>query len=39
MRRLIHAILEHQHGRLQDDATAVLVQWQPGTTPTAGSLT
>jgi len=39
MRRLIHAILNHQHGRLQDDATAVLVQWQPGTTPTAGSLT
>jgi phosphoserine phosphatase RsbU/P len=27
MRRLIRAILEHQHEHLQDDATAVLVQW------------
>jgi phosphoserine phosphatase RsbU/P len=27
MRRLIRAILEHQHENLQDDATAVLVQW------------
>ncbi|MBW6439754.1 serine/threonine-protein phosphatase [Actinoplanes hulinensis] len=33
MRRLVHAILEHQHGQLQDDATAVLVEWQPATTP------
>jgi hypothetical protein len=30
MRRLKHAILEYQHGRLRDDATTVLVEWQPG---------
>jgi len=29
MRRLNHAILEYQHGRLRDDATAVLIEWQP----------
>jgi serine phosphatase RsbU (regulator of sigma subunit) len=29
MRRLKRAILEYQHGRLRDDATAVLVEWQP----------
>ena len=29
MRRLNHAILDYQHGRLRDDATAVLVEWQP----------
>jgi phosphoserine phosphatase RsbU/P len=29
MRRLVHAILAHQHERLQDDATAVLIQWRP----------
>jgi phosphoserine phosphatase RsbU/P len=29
MRRLIRAILDHQHEQLQDDATAVLVWW-PG---------
>ncbi len=29
MRRLNHAILSYQHGRLRDDATAVLVEWQP----------
>ncbi|MDG4833849.1 PP2C family protein-serine/threonine phosphatase [Solwaraspora sp. WMMD1047] len=29
MRRLVHAILEHQHDRLQDDATALIVEWQP----------
>lgn len=33
MRRLIHAILSHQHERLQDDATAVLVEWQPAASP------
>jgi serine phosphatase RsbU (regulator of sigma subunit) len=27
MRRLIHQILEHQHEALQDDASAVLVEW------------
>jgi sigma-B regulation protein RsbU (phosphoserine phosphatase) len=35
MRRLVHAILEHQHDRLQDDATAVLIEWKPDG-PTAG---
>ena len=29
MRRLIRAILDHQHGQLQDDATAVCVQFSP----------
>jgi len=29
MRRLNHAILEYQSGRLRDDATAVLIEWQP----------
>jgi len=33
MRRLVHAILTHQHERLQDDATAVLVQWRPSALP------
>jgi hypothetical protein len=28
LRRLIQAILAHQHGRLQDDATVVTVEWQ-----------
>ena len=27
LRRLNHAILAHQHGHLQDDATTVLVEW------------
>jgi serine phosphatase RsbU (regulator of sigma subunit) len=26
-RRLVHAILEHQHGKLQDDAAVLLVEW------------
>ncbi|MEU4623627.1 PP2C family protein-serine/threonine phosphatase [Actinoplanes sp. NPDC023801] len=26
-RRLVHAILEYQHGRLQDDATVLLAEW------------
>jgi sigma-B regulation protein RsbU (phosphoserine phosphatase) len=30
MRRLVHAILDHQHEQLQDDATAVSVQWSGG---------
>jgi serine phosphatase RsbU (regulator of sigma subunit) len=30
MRRLNHAILNYQDGRLRDDATAVLIEWQPG---------
>jgi serine phosphatase RsbU (regulator of sigma subunit) len=29
LRRLNHAILDHQHGHLSDDATAVLVEWMP----------
>jgi serine phosphatase RsbU (regulator of sigma subunit) len=27
LRRLIRAVLDHQHGRLQDDATILLVEW------------
>ncbi len=30
MRRLNRAIVDYQHGRLRDDATAVLIEWQPG---------
>ena len=30
MRRLQHAILEHQRGRLQDDATTLFVEWLTG---------
>jgi hypothetical protein len=31
MRRLLHAILDHQEGELQDDATIVVVEWRgPG---------
>jgi serine phosphatase RsbU (regulator of sigma subunit) len=30
MRRLNRAILDYQHGRLRDDATAILVEWKPG---------
>jgi sigma-B regulation protein RsbU (phosphoserine phosphatase) len=29
LRRLVHAILAHQHEQLQDDATAALVEWRP----------
>jgi serine phosphatase RsbU (regulator of sigma subunit) len=29
MRRLVHAILAHQHERLQDDASAALLEWRP----------
>ncbi len=29
LRKLIHAILAHQHDRLQDDAGALLVHWHP----------
>jgi hypothetical protein len=28
LRRLMRTVLEHQHGRLQDDASALLVEWQ-----------
>ncbi len=34
LRRLVHAILGHQHGQLQDDASAVLIRW-PSTGPGA----
>jgi hypothetical protein len=30
LRRLIHAVLEHQAGALQDDATVVVAQWDTG---------
>ncbi|GAA3438865.1 PP2C family protein-serine/threonine phosphatase [Kutzneria kofuensis] len=28
LRRLMRAVLSHQHGRLQDDATALLLEWR-----------
>ncbi|MFK0154059.1 PP2C family protein-serine/threonine phosphatase [Streptomyces sp. NPDC090493] len=31
LRRLIHAILDHHHGDLQDDATILLAEWHPDT--------
>jgi serine/threonine protein phosphatase PrpC len=31
MRRLRHAVLQHQDGQLQDDATALLVEWHRDT--------
>ena len=30
MRRLMHALLDHQRGRLQDDATLLLLEWPNG---------
>jgi serine phosphatase RsbU (regulator of sigma subunit) len=39
LRRLIHAILDHQHENLQDDATAVLVEWKPARATTSDMLT
>jgi hypothetical protein len=30
MRRLMHAILDHQAGALQDDATTMLLEWKTG---------
>jgi hypothetical protein len=38
LRRLVHAILAHQHDRLQDDATAVLLQWHPDPSQTTGAV-
>jgi hypothetical protein len=29
MRRVVHALLDHQRGRLTDDASLALLQWQP----------
>ncbi|MFC9282250.1 PP2C family protein-serine/threonine phosphatase [Streptomyces collinus] len=31
LRRLVHAILEHHHGQLHDDATIILAAWHPDT--------
>jgi serine phosphatase RsbU (regulator of sigma subunit) len=31
VRRLIHAVLDYQHGQLSDDATVLLAQWTPPT--------
>ncbi|MCW6007265.1 serine/threonine-protein phosphatase [Micromonospora sp. CPCC 205371] len=37
MRRLVHAILAYQHDQLQDDATALMVQWRtPANSHSAG---
>lgn len=33
MRRLMHALLDHQQGHLQDDATLVLLGWPDGAVP------
>ncbi|MGW5653282.1 PP2C family protein-serine/threonine phosphatase [Streptomyces humi] len=35
LRRLIHTILDHHHGELQDDATIVLAEWHPDTDDTS----
>jgi serine phosphatase RsbU (regulator of sigma subunit) len=35
LRRLSHAVLDHQKGKLQDDATLVLIEWWPETTARA----
>ncbi|MHB1930884.1 MAG: PP2C family protein-serine/threonine phosphatase, partial [Acidimicrobiales bacterium] len=29
MRRLVHAVLGHQGGQLQDDATLLMIEWHP----------
>ena len=39
MRRLQQAILRHQVGRLQDDATMLFVEWLTGAGPADGALT
>jgi serine phosphatase RsbU (regulator of sigma subunit) len=38
LRRLVNAILDHQADHLQDDATAVLVEWKPARAPTSEML-
>ena len=30
LRHIMHSILRHQHGKLQDDATLLIVQWASG---------
>ena len=37
-RRLVHAILDHQHGNLQDDATILLAQWLSPAPPHSGAV-
>ena len=34
-RRLVRAVVDHQNEELQDDATAVIVEWQPSRSPFA----
>jgi hypothetical protein len=34
-RRLVRAVVEHQNDQLQDDATAVILEWQPPRSPFA----
>jgi phosphoserine phosphatase RsbU/P len=33
LRRLAHAVLDHQHGRLDDDATLMIVEWATAAGP------
>ncbi|HEX2772547.1 MAG TPA: PP2C family protein-serine/threonine phosphatase, partial [Micromonosporaceae bacterium] len=35
MRRLVSAVVAHQYNELQDDATAVLLEWRPSRNPLA----
>jgi Stage II sporulation protein E (SpoIIE) len=37
VRRLTHAVMAHQNGQLQDDATVLLAHWIPGTTETSSN--
>ncbi|GAA3928649.1 PP2C family protein-serine/threonine phosphatase [Actinoplanes auranticolor] len=37
-RRLVHAILDHQHGNLQDDATILIAQWLSPAPPHSGAV-
>jgi hypothetical protein len=37
VRRLIHAVLHHQNGVLQDDATVLVTRWDPPAPPRHGS--
>jgi serine phosphatase RsbU (regulator of sigma subunit) len=37
MRRLVHAILAYQDDQLQDDASAIMLQWRAANTSPAGS--
>ncbi|WP_164983846.1 SpoIIE family protein phosphatase, partial [Cellulomonas endophytica] len=30
LRQVVHGVLDHQHGRLQDDATLLVAQWSGG---------